>query len=112
MNVRLALPLLVITCLSLAAESLHRSVRGVVVDSEGQPIPRAVVKLQDRASLDIRSFLTKEDGTYQFQGLHPDREYRLRARYQETWGPRKTLSAFDSRPEAIVNLKVNVKHRK
>ena len=112
MNTRFAIPLLVISCLSLSAESLVRSVRGIVRDGDGQPVPGAVVKIQDRASLDVRSFITKQDGTYQFQGLHPDREYRLRARYQETWGPRKTLSAFDSRPEAVVELKVNVKRKK
>lgn len=79
------------------------------MDREGQPLPRAVVQIEDLSSLQIRSFVTQGDGCYYFFELSGDRYYKLSARYRRVWGPSRTLSAFDSRKMAIVNLKVDVK---
>jgi hypothetical protein len=80
-----------------------------VVDREGLPLPAAVVQIEDLTSLQVRSFITREDGAYYFCDLDPDRDYKLRARYRRVWGPSKTLSRFDSRKEATLNLKIDVK---
>jgi hypothetical protein len=91
------------------AQPLIRSVSGTVVDRQGQPLPRAVVQIEDLTSLQIRSFVTQGDGSYYFFDLSGDRDYKLSARYRRVWGRSRTLSAFDSRKLAIVNLKVDVK---
>jgi hypothetical protein len=69
----------------------------------------AVVQLKNTKTLQVRSFITKDDGTYYFLGLSPDIDYELHAEYQGASSSTKTLSSFDSRKEAIINLKLNPK---
>jgi hypothetical protein len=86
-----------------------RTVQGFVTSAEGEPVPGAVVQLKNTKNLQIRSFIAKEDGTYYFNGLSPDIDYELRAEYQGASSPTKTLSAFDNRKQAIINLQLNKK---
>jgi hypothetical protein len=86
-----------------------RSVRGAVTSATDAPVSGAVVQLKNTKTLEIRSFITKEDGTYYFHGLSPDIDYDLKADYQGSSSGKKTLSSFDSRKEATVNLKLNKK---
>ena len=89
----------------------NRSVQGTVTSPVDQAVPGAVVYLKNTKTLEIRSFVTKDDGTYYFQRLSPDVDYELRAEMQsqgESSGT-KTLSSFDSRKQATINLKLNPK---
>lgn len=89
-----------------SAQSLTRSVRGIMTGREGAPLGSAVVQIEDTATLSIRSFVTRNDGAYYFMDLSPDRDYIIRAHYGNVWGRTKTLSQFDSRKEATVSLKL------
>lgn len=82
-----------------------RSVQGTVFDANDSPVNGAVVQLKNTKTLQIRSFVTKESGAYYFHGLSPDVDYELKANYQGAWSPAKTLSSFDSRKDAVLNLK-------
>jgi Carboxypeptidase regulatory-like domain len=86
-----------------------RSVQGTVSDAAGDPVDGAVVQLKNTKSLQIRSFITKDHGSYYFHGLSPDVDYELRADYQGVSSPNKTLSAFDSRKQATINLTLSKK---
>lgn len=86
-----------------------RSVQGVVTDASDAPVERAVVQMKDTKTLQIRSFITRQDGTYHFHGLSPDVDYELKADYQGASSDSRTLSSFDSRKEAVINLKVSAK---
>lgn len=86
-----------------------RSVQGTVTDASDNAIDGAVVQLKNTKNLQIRSFITKEHGAYYFHGLSPDVDYELKADYQGQSSPNKTLSAFDSRKQAVLNLKLNKK---
>jgi hypothetical protein len=86
-----------------------RSVQGVVTDSQGQAVNGAVVQLKNTKSLQIRSFITRDNGTYYFHGLSTDIDYELRADYKDSTSGARTLSSFDSRKLAVVNLKVSPK---
>ena len=86
-----------------------RTVQGAVTSSQDAPLAGAVVFLKNTKTLQIRSFISKEDGTYYFNGLSPDVDYELRAEYQGLSSSTKTLSSFDSRKQAIINLKLNKK---
>lgn len=86
-----------------------RSVQGTVTDAGDNAIDGAVVQLKNTKNLQIRSFITKEHGAYYFHGLNPDVDYELKAEYQGQSSPTKTLSAFDSRKQAVLNLKLNKK---
>jgi hypothetical protein len=86
-----------------------RSVQGAVASPDDAAVSGAVVFLKNMKSLQIRSFITKADGTYYFHGLSPDVDYELRAESNGLSSSPKTLSSFDSRKEAVLNLKLNKK---
>ena len=64
----------------------------------------AVVQLKNTKTFQIRSFITQEHGWYYSHGLSADVDYELKAEYQGTASPTKTLSSFDSRKQATINL--------
>lgn len=84
-----------------------RSVQGVVSDNKDNPLDGAVVQLKDTKTLQIRSFITKQNGTYHFHSLNPDIDYELKAEHQGASSGSKTLSSFDSRKSAVINLKID-----
>jgi Carboxypeptidase regulatory-like domain len=92
-------------------EAQTRSVQGVVSRADDQPVAGAVVQLKNTKTLQIRSFITKENGAYYFHELSPDIDYELTATDKATAesSGTKTLSSFDSRTSAILNLKLNPK---
>lgn len=87
-----------------------RSVQGTVFDANEAAVNGAVVQLKNTKTLQIRSFITKENGAYYFHGLSPDVDYELKAdNNQGASSSTKTLSSFDSRKEAVLNLKLSKK---
>jgi hypothetical protein len=86
-----------------------RVVQGTVTDASETPVDGAIVQLKNTKTLQIRSFITKDQGNYYFHGLSPDIDYELQANYQGAASPTKTLSAFDSRKQAVINLKLSKK---
>jgi hypothetical protein len=86
-----------------------RSVQGVVEDPPGNPVEGAVVQLKNTKSLQVRSFITQREGTYYFHGLSPDVEYELKAGFKNMSSSTRRLTVFDSRKQAIVNLKLEPK---
>ena len=87
-------------------DSASRSVQGSVLNPDESAANGAVVQLKNLKTLQIRSFITKEDGTYHFFELSPDVDYELKADYQGASSGPKTLSSFDSRKKAVINLKL------
>jgi hypothetical protein len=83
-----------------------RSVQGTVSHPDGEPARDAAVQLQNMRTLEIRSYLTHADGRYHFDGLYTNIDYQLRTEYHGAFGPAKTLSRFNSKKVAVVNLKV------
>ena len=90
-------------------EANSRAVQGVVTGPDDKPIAGAVVQLKDTRSLQVRSFITQDDGTYHFSGLKGDIDYQLTAKSGDVSVGPKTLSIFDNRKEAIVNFKLDKK---
>ena len=86
-----------------------RSLQGQVNDAQDKPVSGAVVQLKDTRTLEIRSFITQEDGQYRFSGLRADTDYEVKAEYNGMSSDDKRLSNFDTRKIATVNLKLNKK---
>lgn len=86
-----------------------RSVQGTVADANDTAVDGAVVQLKNTKTLQIRSFITQDHGAYYFHGLSPDVDYELKAEFQGQSSPNKTLSSFDSRKQAVINLKLGKK---
>ena len=85
---------------SAPANAQRRIVWGVVTDSAGEPVAGAAVKLSNRVTLKIRSFITQADGTYRFVGLHPDMDYTVRALKNRLRTNTRQLSRF-TRQESV-----------
>ncbi len=90
------------------AEPTVRSVQGTVTDDAGA-VAGAVVHLKNTKTLQIRSYITKEDGSYAFHGLSRNVDYELNAETQNAESGTKALSVFDSRLTAVINLKLKPK---
>ncbi len=90
-------------------EDPTRSVEGVVTTADDTPAPGAVVQLKNTKTLQIRSFIAKENGAYYFHELSPDVDYEIKADHQGASSSSKTLSSFDSRKKATINLKLSPK---
>jgi hypothetical protein len=88
-------------------DSGTRAVQGVVTDSAGTPLAKAVVQLKDTKTLQIRSFVTDTEGNYHFAGLSTDVEYQLKADHDGASSGWKTLSIFNSKKVATMNLKLS-----
>jgi hypothetical protein len=86
-----------------------RSVQGAVKDADGNLAEGAVVQLKNTKSLQVRSYITQEEGTYSFLGLSKDVEYELKADFRGSSSPVKKLGVFDPRKKAIVNLNIEAK---
>jgi len=92
-------------------EATTRSLQGAVTNSDESPAVGAVVYLENTKTLVVRSFITKEDGIFHFYELGTDVDFKLKAEDSKTGASSdtKTLSSFDSRKQAIINLKLNPK---
>jgi hypothetical protein len=86
-----------------------RNVEGVVRQPDGAPAPSAVVQLKNLKNLQIRSYIADAQGKYQFQNLATNIDYELTATYHDMASPKRTLSVFDTRLDAIVNLQLEAK---
>jgi len=86
-----------------------RSVEGTVSDAQERLVEGAVVHLKNTKTLQIRSFITRRDGTYAFHGLSTNVDYELRAEHQGASSDARMLSVFDSRRKAVVHLRLNKK---
>jgi hypothetical protein len=86
-----------------------RTVQGTVSDASENAVEGAVVQIKNTKTLQIRSFITKENGAYYFHGLSPDIDYELKAEFRGAASSSKTLSSFDSRKQAVINLKLEKK---
>src|SRR4051794_6003313 len=83
-----------------------RILKGTVIDSSGHPVVGAVVLLKDTKTLQVRSYLTQDKGEYHFFGLSRNDEYEIRAQHADRSSNPKSLSAFDNRKEAKIDLKL------
>ena len=86
-----------------------RSLQGQVVDPDDKPAVGAVVQLKDTRTLQVRSFITQDNGEYRFSGLRADTDYEVKADFNGMTSDNKRLSNFDQRKIATVNIKLNRK---
>jgi hypothetical protein len=87
---------------------VQRVVQGKVLDPKDAPVPNAVVYLKDMKSLAVKSFITGPDGSYRFGQLGPGVDYAVYAEMNGKKSSVKTVSAFDSKNQFIINLHLDV----
>ncbi|MGZ4788856.1 MAG: carboxypeptidase-like regulatory domain-containing protein [Terriglobales bacterium] len=84
-----------------------RTLQGQVMKDSEAPLSGAVVYLKNTKTMSVRSFISDNSGNYRFTSLSPNVDYEVYAEYKGAKSDTKTLSAFDSRATATINLKVN-----
>ena len=90
-------------------EDQTRSLQGIVTTDDGAPAPGAVVYLKNLKNLQVRSFITQEKGEYVFHGVSTDVDYEVKAVFNGASSATKGLSSFDSKKDAVINLKLEKK---
>ena len=93
-------------------EASKRSLEGLVTDASENAVVGAVVKLKDLKTLQVRSFITKEDGKYHFYGLSINNDYEVVADSNGLTSKSRTLSVYDSRKKPNLDLKVEKVEKK
>jgi hypothetical protein len=97
---------LVLGAASAHAQQTYRTVNGQVTDKGGAPVKGAVVHLKETKSLAMRSYITAEDGQYKFAQLSTNADYEVWADSEGKKSDNKSISSFDNKSSATINLKV------
>jgi hypothetical protein len=84
-----------------------RNLTGTIFDKDDHVVPSAIVYLKNTRSLSVATFITEQDGSYRFQNLSPNIDYEVRAESHGNKSQVKTLSSFDARKQAHINLKLD-----
>jgi hypothetical protein len=83
-----------------------RNVQGVVHAPDGAPQDGAVVQLENKRTMQVRSFISQADGSYYFHDLNADVDYELRAEFRGSASDKRTVSTFDSRQDVTIDLQL------
>jgi hypothetical protein len=86
-----------------------RTLTGHVQNGQDAPIAKAIVYLKNTKTLAIKTYITEPDGSYRFPGLSSNVDYEVYAEHEGLRTDVKTLSGFDNRKQANINLKLKGK---
>ena len=89
-----------------------KTLTGTVLNQNDQPLASAVVYIKDTRTLTVRTYISNQNGGYQFNGLDPNRDYDVYAEYKGSHSSHRSVSSFDSRMTPSINLKIEVKPQK
>jgi len=89
-------------------ETQGRTLSGQVINQGEQPLTGARVYLQNTRTLVVKTYITSQDGSYRFSALSPNVDYQVYAEYKGHKSDTKTLSAFDSRSNVVMYLKIHL----
>ncbi len=112
---RLARCATVLCCLGLPAllalpaqTKTERVVQGKVVDKSDTGIKGATVYLKDGHTLEVKSYIAADDGSYRFGQLAQNTDYELWAQADGKKSSVKNLSSFDTRATFNITLKIDI----
>ena|SRR5579872_1889919 len=84
-----------------------RTLSGVVVDGSEKPVSGAVVYRKNTKTLEVKSYITDDKGSFRFTGLSQSVDFEVYAEFKGKRTQTKTLSTFDSRKEVQITLKLD-----
>jgi len=95
-------------CLEPSFSQRSRSVSGTVTDLAGNTLPGTVVQCENTVNLNVQSYIARADGSYNFNQLSPDVDFVLKAHYKRWWSKPATLSKFNEKQQARIDLVIPV----
>ena len=87
-------------------EPAVRTLTGAVTNQQEKPLSGAIVYLKNSKTMAVKTFIAGQDGSYRFNALSPNVDYEVYAEHNGKKSDAKTLSSFDSRKTAYINLKI------
>ena len=94
-----------VTVAPAAAQQQTRSLQGQVTENDAAA-GNAIVYLKNTKTLAVKTYIADEKGMYHFNALSPNVDYEIYAEKDSRKSDTKTLSSFDSRKQATINLKL------
>ena len=90
------------------ARITSRVLTGTITDKgSDKPISEAIVYLKNTKTLAVKTYISQNDGTYRFPELSPNVDYDVYAQKDGKKSSTKTLSQFDDRAKANINLQID-----
>lgn len=83
-----------------------KSLRGTVTDQTGKPLGGALVTLVDTKTKEKKTFITKTDGRYNFDGLSFSVDYEVAAQFKDERSDLRKLSQYDHTASIVRILQV------
>jgi hypothetical protein len=89
------------------AQAAQRVVQGKVELSGGGMAKGAIVYIKNGKTLEVRTYISSDDGSYRFGQLNPDADYTVWAEYQGKKSKERTVSAFDTKKVLTIVLRIS-----
>lgn len=83
-----------------------KTLRGTVTDDAGKPVSGALVTLTDLKTKEKKTFITKDDGRYNFEGLSFTVDYQVAAVFKDERSELRKLSQYDHTASIVRILEV------
>jgi D-serine deaminase-like pyridoxal phosphate-dependent protein len=88
------------------AQTAQRVVQGKVELASGGMAKGAIVYIKNAKTLEVRTYISTDDGSYRFGQLNSDVDYTVWAEYQGKKSKERTISAFDTKKLFNIPLKI------
>jgi D-serine deaminase-like pyridoxal phosphate-dependent protein len=88
------------------AQTNDRVVQGKVELSSGGMAKGAIVYIKNAKTLEVRTYISADDGSYRFGQLSQDTDYTVWAEYQGKKSKERTISSFDSKKVFNIVLRI------
>lgn len=91
---------------AVAQLAQQRVVQGKVELASGGMAKGAIVYIKNGKTLEVRTYISTDDGSYRFGQLNSDADYTVWAEYQGKKSKEKTISSFDTKKVFTVVLRI------
>jgi hypothetical protein len=92
--------------IGVAQQAPARVVQGKVQLGDGTPVKGAIVYLKNAKTLEVRTYISTDDGNFRFGQLNSDASYTVWAEYQGRKSKEKGVSSFDNKKIVDLTLKI------